>query len=352
MQSLQDIGVRQECLKLFQNYITNRQQCVKVGDVYSDKLTVEYGIPQGTVLGPILFSIYINDLFSLTDRGDIIGFADDTAIFYKAKTWEELKTLVENDLRNIKNWFDHKLLTVNIDKTNYIPFSCNKISQPSFETIDIEFEGNTYSILPEMKVKYLGLFIDKHLKWDLHITYVIKKLQMILHKFRYLCDILNKNNLKTIYHALVESHLNYGILAWGATTNNHIKPLEILQKRFIKLMLKEQKTYSTELVYNDAKVFDIRQLFYYNSNINYHRKKQYIVNPHEHNTRKKGRFVTPFMTKTIGQRSYVFLAPRLYNTIPDIAKINNIFSFKRRLKAFITTIPRETIHKYIDTKNC
>lgn len=354
LQSLENIGVRGICLKLLQSYISNRQQCVRVGSTYSDKLTIEYGVPQGTVLGPILFSIYINDLFALPTRGVIIGFADDTAIIYKAETWEKLKQVVQNDLSYIKDWFDHKLLTVNLDKTNYLPFSCNTSTIPSFNSIDIEIQDTVYNILPAKNVKYLGVFIDCHLRWDIHINYIIKKLQSILYKFRYLCNILDQNHIKTIYHALVESHINYAILSWGAAVKKHLKPLETLQKRFLKLMLHKEITYPSDQLYTDARLLDVRQLFFYNCILKYHfTNKEYNILGHEYNTRRKNQCLPPFMTKNIGQRSYAFLAPTLYNIIPRALKECNlsIFSFKKKLKQYILLIPRLNIHQYIENRN-
>lgn len=350
LQALEDIGVRGECLKLFESYMSNRRQCVTVRGVSSEKLKIEYGVPQGSVLGPILFLIYINDLFTLPSRGNIIGFADDTAIIYNATTWVELKEIVENDLLYIKSWFDQKLLTLNLEKTSYLPFSCNRSNLPSFNSLNIEIQGNNYILQSETKVKYLGVIIDRHLRWDLHIQFVIKKLQFILYKFRQLCNILDQKQMKSIYHALVETHLNYGILAWGAAAKNHIRPLEILQKRFLKLMLHQKLTYPSDLVYSDAKIFDIRQLFYFTSNVKYHITKK---NPpiHDYNTRNKHQYLPPFMAKTIGQRSFVFLGPKLYNTVPEVIKQMTIVSFKTKLKSHILSLPREIIHNFTQIHN-
>lgn len=354
LQSLENIGVRGICLQLLKSYISNRQQCVRIGDVCSESRTIEYGVPQGTVLGPVLFSIYINDLFYLPNQGDIIGFADDTAIFYKAETWEDLQHMVQNNLGYIKEWFDHKLLTVNLEKTNYIPFTCNKSTRPSFNAIGIEIQGKTHNILPKTEVKYLGVFIDCHLRWNVHINYVIRKLQSILHKFKYLCNILDQNHLRTIYYALVESHINYGILSWGAAVKHHLQPLEVLQKRFLKLMLHKKNTYPSDEIYLEANLLDVRQLFYYNSIIKYHfTNKEQNEMSHEYNTRKQNRYLPPFMTKSIGQRSQAFLAPKLYNTLPQYIKSCNfsIFSLKREIKNYIFTLPRQNIHQFIEMRN-
>lgn len=329
LQALEDIGIRNNCLQLFKNYISNRIQCARVNDVLSESLVIEYGVPQGTVLGPILFSIYVNGLFLMESRGEVIAFADDTAIFYKGETWEEIKNTAESDLCNVKNWFDHKLLTINFEKTFYLPFSCNKTKRPSFEQINIDMQGNHYIISPKSEIKYLGVIIDQHLRWESHVKYITKKLRFILHKFKILQKILTAPQMKSMYHALVESHLNYGILGWGGVAKSHLSALEVLQKRFLKIILSKNYRYSSDLLYKEAKVFDLRQIFYFQVTVKQHYQKQLAVLPsHSYDTRQKNKYVHPLMLKTIGQRSYSYLAPKLYNTVPEEirnVKINNVF---------------------------
>lgn len=96
LQSLEDIGMRGNILKLFESYLTVRYQAVRIGVVLGSERVVDCGLPQGSVLGPTLFNIYVNGLSSLSNNGNIIGFADDTAIFYKADDWDSLKDTVES----------------------------------------------------------------------------------------------------------------------------------------------------------------------------------------------------------------------------------------------------------------
>lgn len=253
----------------------------------------------------------------------------------------------------VKKWFDYKLLTINFDKTHYLPLSCTNASLPPFVNIEINTGTMLCTILPVKEIKYLGIYIDSHLNWNSHINYIIKKLQYVLYKFQYLKKILSVPQLKVLYHALVESHINYGIIAWGGVSKTNLNPLNILQKRFLKIILSKEPTYPSTLLYSEAQVFSARQLYFYNLNLRYHCTKSVSTLPtYQYTTRQKDRHRIPFMTKSIGQRSFHFLAPRTYNSLPkEIRNIKISYIFKKKLKLFILSNPLETFYNYIDLKN-
>lgn len=345
---LDDIGIRGNVLRLFESYLTGRKQCVKINNCISEFEKIEYGVPQGTVLGPILFLIYVNELFSVQSSGKIISYADDTAIFYKSNSWEELKAKVERDLIKLSAWFNNMLLTINYKKTNYLPFCSYKKSLPNFESIQIHTEHSTHTIEPKTEIKYLGIIFDSHLKWNAHINYVINKLRCIIYRFKYLRDFLEDKQLRQIYHALVQPHLNYGICVWGGALSCHIMPLEIIQKRFIKIMLRKELTYPSNELYQEANLLDPRQLFFLNISIYQHKNQNQLQPvPYTYNTRNKHlSYIIPFPHKTIYQRGYLYLAPKLFSSLPAELKSEQKLSvFKNKLK---NTCTKKRELKYTD----
>lgn len=350
VESLEEIGIRGKSLDLFKSYISNRKQCVKINNVLSDYKQIEYGVPQGSVLGPILFNIYLNGLFSVQSGGTIITYADDTAIFYRSKNWESLKIKVESDMKKIKDWFDYKSLTINLNKTVYLPITCNKTTIPQFQNLNID---NRFIIQAVTKVKYLGVWLDAHLKWDSHINYIIKKIQYLIYKFKTLRDILDLKHLKTLYYALIESHINYGILAWGGAGKTYLNNLIIVQKRILKVIFNKNHTYPSDALYGETAIMDPRQLFYLHSSIRLHLNETTLEkNDHAYDTRKKNlTYLPPLMNKAIGQKSFTYLGPKLYNMLPrELSNIKSKYAFKKQLKKYILSIPRHEVHDIIECK--
>lgn len=353
LQSLEDLGFRGHCLNLFQTYLNGRKQCCEINSTKSEERTVEYGIPQGTVLGPILFTKYINSLFNLDTIGTIISFADDTVVFYQQKTWHDLKLAVEKDFVKIKNWFDYKRLTINFEKTLYIPFACNKRGLPDFNNLQIICQGLNFQIKEAETVKYLGVTIDRHLRWDHHVNNVVQTLRTVIYKFKNIRGILDIKNMKTLYYALVESRLKYGIIAWGSVVYGYLRRLEVIQKKILKIIYLKKHTYPSDELYKETETLDMRKLYFLSVVLHIFKHKNTLVDiEHTYETRHRlTSHQTPACQKSIGQKNHVYLAPRLYNSLPEnIKKFKSIMQFKRNTKEYLISASRSYIKNLIEMK--
>lgn len=144
LQRLEILIIRGNFLKLFRTYLLNIQQIVWVADETSSYRKIEYAVPQGTVLSPIL-NIYISGVFNIESFGDVIAFVDDSGIFYYDNNWNTLKRQVERDFIEIQNNFSSKLLSINLDTTKYLPLS-NTTCFTTFHNLDIGVQGKSYVI--------------------------------------------------------------------------------------------------------------------------------------------------------------------------------------------------------------
>ncbi|KAK9878787.1 hypothetical protein WA026_023852 [Henosepilachna vigintioctopunctata] len=180
LEILRAYGIRGVVLKIFESYMEERQQIFKIGDVLSEPLELKIGIPQGTVMGAIIFLVYINSLTNLVvDGGSLISYADDTAVVFVTDSWSRVKELAENGLTKVKIWLDSNRLTLNVDKTHYVAFSVTSANRPSFDSISVES-----TVIKEVtSTKYLGVTIDKNLKWDKHIERLVTNIRKLIPRF-------------------------------------------------------------------------------------------------------------------------------------------------------------------------
>jgi hypothetical protein len=358
LEKLYRIGIRGTPHNILKSYLEEREQQVKIGQYISDKQKVRFGVPQGTILGPILFIIYVNDLFQLKCRGNIIAYADDTAIFYEHNSWEELLNFATKDLILIFKWFRSNILTLNVEKTKCILFGCYNDSTPTFNNIIMHTEKCTdkknctcTKINVVENIKYLGVYIDKCLNWKIHTQYVTNKLRFTVFIIKKLSQILNIKQLKIMYSALFQSVLSYGIIAWGGAHNNSIKTLETLQKKVLKIIFKKPYLYHTTQLFSETSQMDIRQL-YCNTILVHSVKngefvnKTYISNTRSYTVKK---VIVPRKHKTTGQRCYDYIAARLYNILPtDLRQCKHLNLFKKRIKKWITKTERIVFHNIVN----
>jgi len=255
LHKLEYYGIRGQALSLFTSYLNSRKQYVEYNDKSSDYLTVKTGVPQGSILGPLLFIVYINDLCFSTNSFKFISYADDTTLFlsiniseYNPQLTEEL---INNNLILVSDWLKLNKLSLNINKTKCMAFRTRHrrvaLPQISISNENIEYVQN---------FNFLGINFNENLNWNVHLDNICQKISKTVGILNKLKHSLPSSILKTIYNSLINSYLNYGALCWGYT-NHHIT---ILQKKAIRIITNSKYNAHTAPLFRKLRILKIEDI--------------------------------------------------------------------------------------------
>lgn len=329
LQKLEDIGIRGTAHALFQSYLSDRKQRVKIGDVFSEDINIYFGVPQGSITGPTLFLIYINNLCNMDiPAGKIFTYADDTAIVFSGNTWEEVRSRAETGLARVAKWLDINLLTLNTVKTNYICFSIRNSTQPD-SNFEIKIHNcnrqstqncNCPSITRIVKTKYLGVNVDQRLSWHSHIDLISGRVRKLTWIFKTLRHVATGELLNKIYIALVQSVLMYCIPVWGGASKTKILELEIAQRMLLKVMYFKPSRFPTTEIYILSNILSIRKLYILHVICKLHRSMKF--DKKKLNKRRNDIVAPSQSTKTTFARNqYTKQSAFLYNRVNRILSI-------------------------------
>jgi len=335
---LKSYGIRNTNLKWFRNYLSGRKQGVSIGKFYCSRLRkILCGVPQGSILGPLLFLIYINDLHKSSSALNCILFADDTNLFYSSKNIKTIFHTVNNELTHINEWFKANKLSLNITKTKYTLF----MKSSRADNLPLKLPNlniNKISINRAYSMKFLGIIIDEHLNWKEHIKLIENKTSKnlgIMYKAKHL---LNKNCLKHIYYAFIHSYLNYGNIVWGSNYHSHLKKLYVIQKKACRIIMNKDRYAEARPLLKELGILNPFQLNIFHTILFMFRlrnemlpkifKAQFSVINHRYPTRHSiNNYTIPKSTLRKTDFAITYRGPRLWNSIPT-APMKNITSFE------------------------
>lgn len=246
-------GVRGIALDWFTNYLDCRYQCVQIDNVCSTMMPISCGVPQGSILGPLLFLVYINDIIHASKIAEIIMFADDTTVFFENDDMCALTSCVNNELMKISYWFRLNKLTLNVKKTNFILFRTrqrNKIQNIKVLIDDIEIEE-------VITAKFLGVIINQTLTWSDHIAIIKQKVSKnvgILTRLRY---NMPRNVLLSLYHTMIEPYLTYCNIVWATHDTSDLKSLFVCQKKITSCYYVYMLAFSLSSTFYKIWFFDV-----------------------------------------------------------------------------------------------
>src|SRR5688572_17558090 len=342
LDKLEHYGIRGTPLTWFKSYLTNRVQYVSIDDESSAHLLVRCGVPQGSILGPLLFILYINDLQAVTDL-DLIMFADDTNIFATGLTKNAMAGKLNLDLNLISDWFAANLLSLNLNKTCYVIFG-NKQNL----NLDLDIRINNQKLIRAYETKFLGVIITTDLKWGRHVDMIVNKMSKVVGIFRKIRYKLNLVVLKQLYHTLLEPYITYCSSIWALPHETvKLNPVLLLQKTAIRIISHAHYIVHTSPIYSPLKilkVYDIAKtailvlMHKSRNNTLPHKFQTYFQltsQIHSYCTRGAEKYAIPYARTRCRSSSIQVIGPRLWNLLPStLQEIKTLQRFKLELKEF------------------
>jgi len=341
---LENLGIRETLLKWFQSYLTRRRQQTMINGVLSKCLEVEYGVPQGSSLGPLLYLIYFNDVKNVFSETDINVFADDTCLIASNNCIDEAMREMNDKIKRLERFTSANGIRINDKKTEYMIIQ-SKGKPLSHIEEELYYEGEKLRRTNEIKL--LGIHIDATLSFRNFIENImIKKLRKYIPIFYRLRQFMNNDCLIKIYFAQVHSILSYCILVYGNTCKSTIQCLEKLQIRILKFLfkistsnvktkMKQFKLLSWKQIYT-FKLLQIAHATIYNrENLPKYFQKLYNTTPLRI-LRNKEDFIVPYYRTVMGQRSVDFVLSKEWNQLTRRLKdIQSPILFKRHIKNYL-----------------
>jgi len=347
-------GIKGKFLSLIESYLSNRyQKTVLNKNDYnqnsSEWLRLSCGVPQGSILGPLLFLIYVNDLPSIINRKDsIVLFADDTSAIITNNRRDDFFAHVNQFFKDINNWLDNNLLNLNFGKTYFVEFTSKKQCKS-----DLQVQHNYNHINNTTHTKFLGLILDDTLSWSQHILHLTKKLSSACYAMRYIKYSLPFHTLKLIYFSYFHAAMSYGLIFWGSSPGAN--KIFILQKKIIRIIYNVGHRESCRDFFRRFQIFTLYSQYIY-SLVLFTIKNIHIFSVnneiHKHNTRNSNNLHPTIVKLSKYRKGPYMMCVKVFNHLPQLLKnkIGQPVLFRSLLRRFLYHHSFYTIQEYFDCK--
>lgn len=336
LKKMESIGIRGPPLLWVSSYLSERMQVVSLKSRMSSCKKVPLGVPQGSVLGPLLFNIFINDISIASNKNDInsrlIMYADDTNVLLRHNNVETIYTQASTVANKFHSWCVSNGLTINVNKTTFMKFTTKNIALDYNKYIQL----NSITVPTYKNVRFLGLTLDPKLTWEPHINILINKLSSLCFLIRSLRDTVSHSVLRLMYFGLAQSVMTYGIMFWGVSA--HFERVFIMQKKILRCMDNKKQTYSCKYLFKKYSLLTLPCLYIYTLIIFIEENKHaytHINGMHRYQTRNYEHIYLPFSRLTVSQ-AFTYHGIKCHNkAIKIISRCKNIDNLKHTLHSFL-----------------
>lgn len=298
---------------------------------------IKYGVPQGSILGPVLFLCYINGLPKIIsdNNNKMCLYADDSNLITSHKSLNELENLTNCKLSSISNYFSGKTLLLNPEKTNFIWFRTQQNRNVTLPIIKI----NDQQIKHVDKIKFLGLMLDKNLTWNSHIQHINNKISSGLYALKSVSKYCNIETLKMIYYSHIHSHISFGIVLYGATCNANLQQILVFQKKAIRIILKLKDQDSVKHLFSHLGIMTIYGLYIMETVLVVKQASDRLPklgSVHGYSTRNRNQLAAPQINLQVTTKKPVVAGIKFYKKLPYyLQDIENLLKFKKELKRYL-----------------
>lgn len=348
IKKLHHYGIRDKALRLLSSYLDNRVQRVDVNGKISKGSVVTMGVPQGSILGPFLFLIYINDLpFCVRDEHKILLFADDTSLVFKVKRQLENFDQVNLALSKVVHWFNINNLLLNPNKTKLVKFST-----PNVRQLSTNVQLNGVELDPVESTVFLGITVDAKLQWGPHINKLSGKLSSAAYAVKKIRQITDVATARIVYFSYFHSLMTYGILLWGSCAD--INSIFVLQKRAVRAIYNLGPRVSLREKFKEINILTVTSQYIFENLLYVHKNESHFVklsDVHSRNTRNKNNLTVHGTRLHRISNSFMGQCIRFYNKLPmDVRKLP-IKKFKFFIKSKLLTKGYYKISDYLNDRN-
>lgn len=354
LKKLEHYGIRGLSLELIRNYLSNRLQYVSYNGSDSCFGRITCGIPQGSILGPLFFLFYINDIFNVSEILRLTLFADDTSALVTSSKLDSLETNANAALNDLYIWLNANKLCLNVEKSNYMLFKRgNKDLKQG-----VKLRINNIDLKCVQETKFLGIVINSSLTWKSHVNYCKSKVSKCVGILKLARFLLDSGTLLQLYYTFIYPYLSYCNEIWGNAGTTLLQPLYLLQKRAIRIVDKTNYLAHTQPIFVKYKIVPLFQLHYYLTGIMMYKFYHGIVNSclenlfmsresiHGLYTRNRNDMVLPLCKSKQAQSTLRYAGVKIWNDICMYISPKEVIlsCFKRQMKDL-------TFKKYLETLN-